>query len=157
MIDQGFLSVTKRRLQKLNMEEGIPEGSFLPKEKTIRAAAMNRKWRHFIDNSTLHGMQYVFNGQTKFRSVIWSVFLVMGTAYFVLQSSLLLKRYYSYEVTTKVTLKYEKFLAAGEFQQASQLMTTVITVLNEDSSQAHNSGSPSAKNRMEVGEYMIRY
>ncbi|XP_020604891.1 acid-sensing ion channel 1-like [Orbicella faveolata] len=32
----------------------------------------------------------------------------MATAFFVLKSSLLLKTYYSYEVTSKVTLKYEK-------------------------------------------------
>ena len=43
-------------------------------------------------------------------------------------------------------------LAAGEFQQASQLMTTVITVLNEDSFQAHDPDSPDTSDRMEVGE-----
>lgn len=95
-------------LQKIDMGKGTPEESFLPKEKTIRAAAINRKWRHFLGNSTLHGLQYVFNSQTKFRSVIWAVFLLMATAFFVLKSSLLLKTYYSYEVTSKVTLKYEK-------------------------------------------------
>lgn len=47
----------------------------------------------------------------------------------------------------------EKLLSAGKFQQASQLMTTVITVLNEDSSQAHDPDSPGTKDRMEVGEY----
>lgn len=81
-----------RVLQKMDMENGTPEESFLPKQKTTKAAAINGKWRHFIDNSTLHGMQYVFNGQTKVRSIIWSVFLLMGTAYFVFQSSLLLKK-----------------------------------------------------------------
>ena len=47
----------------------------------------------------------------------------------------------------------EKLLASGEFQQASQLMTTVITVLNEDSTQAHDPDSPDNKDRMEVGKY----
>lgn len=51
----------------------------------------------------------------------------------------------------------EKLLAAGEFQQASQLMTTVITVLNEDSTQAQDPDSPDNKDRMEVGKYMILY
>lgn len=46
----------------------------------------------------------------------------------------------------------EKLLAGGEFQQASQLMTTVITVLNEDSTQAHDPDSPDTNDRMEVGE-----
>lgn len=49
----------------------------------------------------------------------------------------------------------EKLLAAGEFQQASQLMTTVLTVLNEDSSQALGPDSPDTQNRMEVGSYMV--
>lgn len=51
----------------------------------------------------------------------------------------------------------EKLLAAGEFQKASQLMTTVITVLNEDSSQVRDPDSPDNKDRMEVGKYMILY
>lgn len=46
----------------------------------------------------------------------------------------------------------EKLLSAGKFQQASQLMTTIITVLNEDS-KAHDPDSPGTKDRMEVGEY----
>ena len=46
----------------------------------------------------------------------------------------------------------ERLLAAGEFQQATQLLTTVITVLNEDSaSQVHEPDSPDTKNRVEVG------
>ena len=49
----------------------------------------------------------------------------------------------------------EKLLAAGEFHQASQLMTTVITVLNEGSTQAHDPDSTDTKDRMEVGKYMI--
>ena len=90
------------------MDNVAPEESFLPKQETIKSAAIKKKWRHFIDNSTLHGMHYVFHGQTKVRTIIWTVFLGMSTAYFFYQSSLLLKRYYSYQVTTKMTLKYEK-------------------------------------------------
>ena len=90
------------------MGEETPRESYLPKQETIKSAAIRRKWRHFIDNSTLHGMQYVFNGQTKIRTIIWTTFLIMGTTYFFYQSSVLLKRYYSYQVTTKMTLKYEK-------------------------------------------------
>ena len=44
----------------------------------------------------------------------------------------------------------EKLLVAGEFQQATQLMTTVITVLNQDSSQDHTSDSADTENRVEV-------
>ncbi|KAL9964420.1 hypothetical protein ACROYT_G028061 [Oculina patagonica] len=85
-----------------------PGENYLPKQVTIKSAAMKKKWRHFIDNSTLHGMQYVFNGETKIRTIIWTVVLLAGTAYFTYQSSVLLKRYYSYPITTKITLKYEE-------------------------------------------------
>ena len=44
----------------------------------------------------------------------------------------------------------EKLLVAGEFQQATQLMTTVITVLNQDSSLDHTSDSADIDNRVEV-------
>ena len=43
----------------------------------------------------------------------------------------------------------ENLFAAGEFRQATQLMTIVITVLNQDSAQATD--SLDAENRVEVG------
>ena len=45
----------------------------------------------------------------------------------------------------------EKLLEVGEFQQATQLMTTVIKVLNQVSSQEHFSDSTEMGNRVEVG------
>lgn len=90
------------------METDNPKESVMSNPETIRSVAIRRKWRHFIDNSTLHGMQYVFNGQTKIRSIIWAVFLMLGTGYFLYQSSLLLKRYFSYPINTKVTMEYEE-------------------------------------------------
>ncbi len=110
--DQDSRATIKRRLNKqvlpkIDMDKD-PGENYLPKQVTIKSAAMKKKWRHFIDNSTLHGMQYVFNGETKIRTIIWTVVLLAGTAYFTYQSSVLLKRYYSYPITTKITLKYEE-------------------------------------------------
>lgn len=45
----------------------------------------------------------------------------------------------------------EKLLKVGEFQQATQLMTTVVTVLNEVSSQELASDSADINDRVEVG------
>lgn len=73
-----------------------------------KSEAIKRKWRNFIDNSTLHGMQYVFNGETKIRSIIWIIFLLGGMIYFIIQSSFLLKKYYCYPINTKQTLEYEE-------------------------------------------------
>lgn len=95
---------------KSAMDNEISEERVEPtlNQETVKTAAINRKWRHFIDNSTLHGIQYVFNGQTRARSIIWAVFLLGGMAIFSFQSSVLLKKYFSYPVTTKVTMEYDK-------------------------------------------------
>ena len=90
------------------MENQNPEENVGSNPENLKSAAKKRKWKHFIDNCTLHGLQHATNGQTKVRSIIWSAFLLMGTAYFVHQSYLLLDRYYSYPITTKVTLEYEE-------------------------------------------------
>lgn len=45
----------------------------------------------------------------------------------------------------------EKLVEAGEFRQATQLMTTVITVLNQDSSHVTRPDSSDFENRVEVG------
>ena len=45
----------------------------------------------------------------------------------------------------------EKLIEAGEFRQATQLMTTVITVLNQHSSQVTQPDSSDFENRVEVG------
>ena len=47
----------------------------------------------------------------------------------------------------------ESLLAAGEFQKATQLVTTVITVLNQHPSQVTSPDSPDAVNRAEVGTH----
>ena len=91
------------------MDKEIPEERVVSNQETtkLKSAAIKRKWNHFIDNSTLHGMQYVFNGQTKVRSIIWAFFLLGGMVYFSFQSSQLLRKYFRYPVTTKQTVEYE--------------------------------------------------
>ena len=47
----------------------------------------------------------------------------------------------------------EKLFATREFRQATQLMTTVITALNQDSSQVTGPDYPDTDNRVEVGTH----
>ena len=49
----------------------------------------------------------------------------------------------------------ERLLAAGEFQQASQLSTTVIALLNEDSQHSTTSATTEFRDRMEVGNCLM--
>ncbi|KAL9964428.1 hypothetical protein ACROYT_G028070 [Oculina patagonica] len=72
-----------------------------------RSAAIKQKWRGFVESSTLHGLQHVFKSQTALRRIIWALLLLSGIGWFSYQSSKLLAKYYSYPVTTKVTLVYE--------------------------------------------------
>ena len=72
-----------------------------------RSVAIKHKWHAFVESSTLHGLQHVFTSQTPLRRIIWALLLLSGIGWFSFQSSKLLTKYYSYPVTTKVTLVYE--------------------------------------------------
>ena len=71
------------------------------------SVAIKHKWHAFVESSTLHGLQHVFTSQTPLRRIIWALFLLSGIGWFSFQSFKLLTKYYSYPVTTKVTLVYE--------------------------------------------------
>lgn len=76
--------------------------------KTGESAAVQQKWNGFVESSTLHGLQHVFSGRAPARRAIWALFLLLGIGWFSLQSFKLLTKYFSYPVTTKVTLVYEE-------------------------------------------------
>ena len=77
-------------------------------EKPSKSAVIKQKWRNFVENSTLHGMHCIISSQTTFRRIIWTLFLLFGVGYFSYQSSVLLKKYLSFPVTTKTTLEFEE-------------------------------------------------
>ena len=70
-------------------------------------AAITKTWRVFVGSSTLHGLQYVFTSQTLVRRILWALLLVAAIVWFSFQSSKLLRKYFSYPATTKVSLVYE--------------------------------------------------
>lgn len=73
-----------------------------------KSAAVRQTWNGFVEACTLHGMQYAFSSRSSLvRRVIWALFLLAGIGWFSFQSSKLLRKFFSYPVTTKVTLVYE--------------------------------------------------
>ena len=84
-----------------------PEVATTPLPQGKQSAAVQEKWNGFVESSTLHGLQHVFGGRTLARRVIWALFLLLGIGWFSLQTQKLLTKYFSYPVTTKVTLVYE--------------------------------------------------
>ena len=83
------------------------EGNESKSPRPSRSAAIKHKWHGFVGSSTLHGLQHVFTSKTPLRCIIWAMFLLSGIGWFSFQSFKLLSKYYSYPVTTKVTLVYE--------------------------------------------------
>ena len=83
------------------------EGNEAESPTPSRSVAIKRKWHAFVEYSTLHGLQHVFTSRTPLRRIIWALFLLSGIGWFSFQSFKLLTKYYSYPVTTKVTLVYE--------------------------------------------------
>ena len=72
-----------------------------------KSAAIERKWKSFVEVSSLHGLQYIFSSRTLVRRSIWTVFLLTGIGWFTFQSSRLLTKYLEHPVTTKITVEYE--------------------------------------------------
>lgn len=123
------------------MDKVNPEMSVSWVQQPSKTEAIKTKWNSFVENSTLHGMHYVFSSPTTFRRILWAFFLLSGMVYFSFQSSKLLKKYFSYPVATKVTLVYEKepefpsvticnfnmfrksFITANNYEQAVRFAT----------------------------------
>lgn len=72
-----------------------------------KSAVITKRWNSFVESTTLNGMLHVFTGRTRVRRVLWAVFLLSAMAWFSFQSSKLLRKYFSYPVTTKVSLEYD--------------------------------------------------
>lgn len=85
-----------------------PEVAATPFPKEKQSASAQEKWNGFVESSTLHGLQHVFGSRSLARRVIWALFLLLGIGWFSLQTQKLLTKYFSYPVTTKVTLVYEE-------------------------------------------------
>ena len=83
------------------------EGNEAESPTLSRSVAIKHKWLAFVESSSLPGLQHVFTSQTPLRRIIWALLLLSGIGWFSFQSCELLMKYYSYPVTTKVTLVYE--------------------------------------------------
>ena len=82
--------------------------SSVGEEGTKRVTDYQKKWSTFVESCTLHGLQHVFTSQTPWvRRILWALFLAAAIVWFSFQSSKLLKKYFSYPATTKVSLVYE--------------------------------------------------
>ena len=70
-------------------------------------AEIEKTWNKFVESSTLHGLLHVFSSSTRTRRFLWAVLLLLAMMWFSFQSFKLIEKYYSYRVTTKVSLKYD--------------------------------------------------
>lgn len=89
------------------MDKVNPERNVSWDQEPSKTIAIREKWNNYVESATLHGIQYVFTSSTVWRRVLWAFFLLSGIGYFSVQSSKLLKEYFSYPVNTKISLEYE--------------------------------------------------
>ncbi|KAL9964423.1 hypothetical protein ACROYT_G028064 [Oculina patagonica] len=97
----------KQNNQPCKPNKIVPEYSEVASEIPSKSAAITKRWSIFVGASTLHGLHYVFTSRTLVRRILWALLLVSSMAWFSFQSSKLLRKYFSYPVTTKVSLEYE--------------------------------------------------
>lgn len=84
-----------------------PECNDVSGEDASKMSAIRQLWNGFVENATLHGLSYVVTGKSRLRRILWAVFLLMAIAFFSYQSISMLKKYFSFPNTTKVSLKYD--------------------------------------------------
>lgn len=84
-----------------------PEGNDGSGEDASKMSAIRQLWNGFVENATLHGLSYVVTGKSRLRRILWAVFLLTAIAFFSYQSISMLKKYFSFPNTTKVSLKYD--------------------------------------------------
>lgn len=99
--------IRQERIKGANKSNVDHDHSEEASQTSKKPAATTRRWNSFVESTTLHGMLYVFTGQTLVRRILWAVFLLSAISWFSFQSSKLLRKYFSYPVTTKVYLEYE--------------------------------------------------
>jgi len=104
-LDRAYEEKETHKTIKCNKVE--PECCEAAYQDPATSVAITKTWIMFVGSSTLHGLQYVFTSRTLVRRIIWALFLVAAILWFSFQSSKLLRKYFSYPATTKVSLVYE--------------------------------------------------
>ncbi|XP_022785106.1 acid-sensing ion channel 4-like [Stylophora pistillata] len=84
-----------------------PECSNVSEEGTSRTSAIRERWNDFVESTTLHGLAYVVTSKSRIRRILWAVFLLVAIVFVSYQSFTMLKKYFSFPNTTKVSLKYD--------------------------------------------------
>ena len=78
----------------------------LPQDN-VKPHITGETWEEFTDNTTLHGLKYVFKKRHFLIRSIWIVLLLASLAYYVLTVYRAFNKYYSYPINTLVTTKQD--------------------------------------------------
>ena len=86
-------------------------------------------WLDFVDNTTLHGLRYVFRKRSTALRVVWFLILTAAAALFILIAALDIKRYFAYPISTVIEQQYPteaKFPAVTICPQNSFLKSKIL-------------------------------
>ena len=75
--------------------------------------------KEYTNESTLHGIGYVFHGGSKIRRFIWLVFLLTCMIFCIFQTWILTSRYLDYPISTKTKIV-----------NADQILFPAVTICN---------------------------
>ena len=103
----------------------MPDNCVRTIEKTSHQRATT-KWtrissaiKEYTNESTLHGIGYVFHGGSKIRRFIWLVFLLTCMIFCIFQTWILTSRYLDYPISTKTKIV-----------NADQILFPAVTICN---------------------------
>ena len=99
-----------RKVHSLPSDD-VNNSTVMPVYKTVkneRSRKVQEEWNTFVGTCTLHGLHYVFErNRCRLKRTLWLLCIVVGIGWFCFQAHLLLIKYFSHPVQTKVMLVYE--------------------------------------------------
>ena len=90
----------------------------------------------FVETTTLHGIRYVFCGDSKLRRSIWFLFFLFSTGMFIWNIGSLFKSYLNTDVVTRASVVYQDkiMFPSVTFCNFNQITNSYVNKLSQESS-----------------------
>lgn len=92
-------------VQMTNLQEGTISQKPPLSDSNGRQTGV-KMWQEFVDNTTLHGIRYVFIKRHAFTRLIWLILLLSSGGYYIFTVYRAFEKYYSRPINTVVSRKH---------------------------------------------------
>ena len=102
----SYITYQENKAKKADDLKKAAEEEMLEKVLAARLPEETMTWSEFTENSTFHGVKYIFNSGFFFRRVVWMVFVIGAIILFTVQVGVRTTDFFNYATTVDVQLTY---------------------------------------------------